>query len=62
MGEKPRTKAGQIRQAWPDIKALFHAGHSLKDIWLRSQAARYRKVERQTIPPRSGEALASRLD
>lgn len=34
MVEKPRTKAGQIRQAWPDIKALFDAGHSLKDIWM----------------------------
>ena len=34
LGEKPRTKAGQIRQAWPDIKALFGAGHSLKDIWI----------------------------
>jgi len=34
IAEKPRTKAGQIRQAWPDIKALFDAGHSLKDIWM----------------------------
>ena len=34
LAEKPRTKAGQIRQAWPDIKALFDAGHSLKDIWM----------------------------
>ena len=34
MGKKPRTKVGQIRQAWPDIKALFDAGHSLKDIWM----------------------------
>jgi hypothetical protein len=33
LGEKPRTKAGQIRQAWPDIRALFEAGHSLRDIW-----------------------------
>ena len=33
LREKPRTKAGQVRQAWPDIKALFAAGHSLKDIW-----------------------------
>ena len=33
LAEKPRTKAGQVRQAWPDIKALFDAGHSLKDIW-----------------------------
>lgn len=34
LGEKPRTKAGQVRQAWPEIKALFEAGHSLKDIWV----------------------------
>lgn len=34
LAEKPRTKAGQVRQAWPDIKALFDAGHSLKDIWI----------------------------
>jgi len=34
--EKPRTKIGQVRQAWPDIKDLLSAGHSLKDIcrWL----------------------------
>jgi hypothetical protein len=31
--EKPRTKVGQVRQAWPDIKDLLAAGHSLKDIW-----------------------------
>jgi hypothetical protein len=31
--EKPRTKAGQVRQAWPEIKDLITAGHSLKDIW-----------------------------
>jgi hypothetical protein len=36
LGEKPRTKAGQVRQAWPDIKQLLDAGHTLKDIcrWL----------------------------
>jgi hypothetical protein len=34
LREKPRTKAGQVRQAWPEIKALFEAGHSLKDIWI----------------------------
>jgi hypothetical protein len=33
LREKPRTKAGQVRQAWPDIKDLLAAGHSLKDIW-----------------------------
>jgi len=31
--DKPRTKAGQVRQAWPEIKSLVAAGHSLKDIW-----------------------------
>ena len=34
MREKPRTKAGQVRQAWPDIKQLLASGHSLKDICL----------------------------
>lgn len=36
VGEKPRTKAGQVRQAWPDIKQLLDVGHSLKDVctWL----------------------------
>ena len=33
VGEKPRTKVGQIRQAWPEIKTLLDAGHSLKDVW-----------------------------
>ena len=31
--DKPRTKAGQVRQAWRDIKDPQAAGHSLKDIW-----------------------------
>jgi len=31
--EKPLSKAGQLRQAWPEIKYLLAAGHSLKDIW-----------------------------
>lgn len=33
MREKPRTKLGQVKQAWPEIQGLFAAGHSLKDIW-----------------------------
>jgi hypothetical protein len=33
LREKPRTKIGQVRQAWPEIRALIIAGHSLKDIW-----------------------------
>ena len=36
LQQKPRTKVAQIRQAWPDVKALLEAGHSLKDVcnWL----------------------------
>ena len=33
LREKPRTKAGQVRQAWPQIRELLDHGHSLKDIW-----------------------------
>ena len=34
--DNPRTKAGQVRQAWPEIRELLAAGHSLKDVcaWL----------------------------
>lgn len=34
--KKPRTKAGQVRQAWPEIRDLLDAGHTLKDVcaWL----------------------------
>ena len=34
--KKPRTKAGQVRQAWPEIRQLLEAGHALKDVcaWL----------------------------
>ena len=33
---KPRTKAGQVRQVWPEIEVALAAGHRLKDIrtWL----------------------------
>jgi hypothetical protein len=33
---KPCTKAAQVRQVWPEIKAALAAGHRLKDIrnWL----------------------------
>ena len=33
LRERPRTKAGQVRQAWPDIRDLLAVGHSLKDVW-----------------------------
>lgn len=32
--KKPRTKAGQVRQAWPEIRDLLAAGHTLKDVCL----------------------------
>ena len=32
--KKPRTKAGQVRQAWPEIRHLLASGHSLKDVWI----------------------------
>jgi hypothetical protein len=32
---KPRTKTGQVRQVWPDIKIALPAGHRLKDIRTR---------------------------
>ena len=37
FGKTPRAcsgKAGQVRQAWPEIKQLLASGHSLKDICL----------------------------
>jgi hypothetical protein len=30
--KKPSTKAGQVRQAWPEIRNLLAAGHTLKDV------------------------------
>jgi len=32
-GVRPRTKIGQVRQVWPEIKKLLNAGHNLTDIW-----------------------------
>jgi hypothetical protein len=36
LRDRPRTKTGQLRQAWPEIRDLLAAGHTLKDIcvWL----------------------------
>jgi len=33
--ERPSTKLGQVRQAWPEIQRLLAAGHRLKDICAR---------------------------
>jgi hypothetical protein len=32
--KKPCTKAGQVRQAWPEIRYLLASGHRLKDVWI----------------------------
>jgi hypothetical protein len=32
--KKPCTKAGQVRQAWPEIRHLLASGHRLKDVWI----------------------------
>jgi hypothetical protein len=33
LQQKPRTRAAQVRQAWPYIRELLDAGHTIKDIW-----------------------------
>src|SRR5262245_49597970 len=33
--EKPTTKMGQIRWAWPEVKAALHAGHTLQHVHKR---------------------------
>ena len=33
IGTKPRTKLGQVRQAWPEIQQLRDGDHKVKDIW-----------------------------
>ena len=38
LNERPSTKMGQIRAAWPDIHEALQAGHTLKAVWERLQA------------------------
>lgn len=35
LDESPTTKIGQVRAAWPQIRAAVVAGHRLKTIWKR---------------------------
>jgi hypothetical protein len=39
-GEKPATKAGQVRALWPEIEAALQGGQSMKSIrkWLEEDA------------------------
>jgi hypothetical protein len=69
--EKPRTKVGQVQQAWPEIRELIAAGHSLKDIcaWVNeigieigyARLSDYvGRLKRKGLPtPSSGPANAS---
>jgi hypothetical protein len=36
--ERPRSKMGQVRWAWPEIKAALETGHTLKAVWERLRA------------------------
>ena len=36
--ERPQTKIGQVRWAWPEIRAALATGHSLKCVWQRLRA------------------------
>jgi hypothetical protein len=38
LNERPATKMGQVRAAWPYIQAALQAGHSLKAVWERLRA------------------------
>ena len=38
LNERPNTKMGQIRAAWPHIQEALQAGHTLKAVWERLQA------------------------
>ena len=59
-GEKPRTKTGQIRQAWPHIKDLFDAGRTLKDIQCVAERSRYSRSAMRGLSTYLGQLEASR--
>jgi len=75
--EKPATQMGQVRWAWPDIKAALASGHALTTIHGRLQEiginvsyrrlslyiGRLRKEERNTLGPSvQTQSLATQLD
>lgn len=69
---KPRTKAGQVRQVWPEIRVALAAGHRLKDIrtWLSEIGIEigYARLSdyvgqlkrRETVPAPEGAILETR--
>jgi hypothetical protein len=60
--KKPRTKAGQVRQAWPEIRQLLASGHKLKDVcaWLKEVGLeiQYNRLSEYVIQLRRGDAAA----
>jgi hypothetical protein len=38
LNERPATKMGQIRAAWPSIREALQAGHTVKAVWERLRA------------------------
>jgi hypothetical protein len=38
LNQRPATKMGQIRAAWPHIREALQAGHTLKAVWERLRA------------------------
>src|SRR5215472_9140732 len=73
-GEKPATKAGQVRALWPEIEAALQGGQSMKSIrkWLEEDAgiklgltsltsyiSRIRRREPAAVNARSGGASSA---
>jgi hypothetical protein len=58
--KKPRTKAGQVRQAWPEIRQLLASGHKLKDVcaWLKEIGLdiQYNRLSEYVIQLRRADA------
>jgi hypothetical protein len=64
VGERPKTKAGQVQWLWPQIKAALVAGHKIRQIWecladdgldityarLRYYIARFKRQESHGVP------------
>ena len=73
-GEKPVTKAGQVRALWPEIEAALQGGQSMKSIckWLEEDAgiklgltsltsyiSRIRRRERRRSPAHAKRTLVA---
>jgi hypothetical protein len=68
--EKPSTKMGQVRWAWPEIRAALASGHSLRtihsrlnevgiEIGYRTLSLYIGRLERQRLPTRNEQITAA---